>query len=261
MRHRLRIALVLFAVISCAGINALPARADSTFTSPRASAEVQQTVHDVLADPEFRHLHDKRNEGDDWFNKDKFPKWLRDLLDWLFRDDRKPSEPTDSASLASLLYYLALTTLAAALGVLLVAIVRSVDQRTALNPSDFAGDGEAIEPTRPPGDIPANEYERRALEAAQAGNFRGALRELVLGAMSWTERAGLIRYRRGLTNRDYVRAIWRMVERRESLLQIVAAFERVFYGRRTADAATFEVCLSEFQKSFRTEATDAQPSN
>jgi hypothetical protein len=118
-------------------------------------------------------------------------------------------------------------------------------------------DEEAISPSQPPGDQPTNEYERRAIAAAQAGDYRSALRELVRGSMSWTERSGLIRYRRGLTNRDYVRAVWRFAPRRESLLRIVAAFERVFYGRRAADAATFDVCLQAFRSSFLTEANDA----
>lgn len=263
MSNRRPIQIVLLVAVLFAGYGTEAARAESQIIdSPRAPEDVQQAVSDVLADPEFRHLREKDDAAsEDGFNRDDLPQWLRNFLDWLVRDESEPDEPSNTFSLAGVLYYVALAALAVALIVLLVAIVRSADQRTASDSMNFSADEEAIVPTQPPGDIPANEYERRALAAAQLGDFRGALRELVLGSMSWTERAGLIRYRRGLTNRDYVRAVWRMIERRESLLQIVAAFERVFYGRRMADGATFESCLVEFRKSFRTEANDAQPSN
>jgi len=245
-------------VVLSAVLDARAARAEQSAVATRDSQDVRQTVSDVLADPEYRHLHDREKPDRD--NTD-LPQWFKDFLEWLFGDDSSSSTASEkSFSLASGLYYLALAALAVALLYLIVAIVRSSGQSSPVERSEFSADAEAILPTQPPGDVPTNEYERRALAAAQAGDFRGALRELVLGSMSWTERAGLVRYRRGLTNRDYVRAVWRMVERRESLLQIVLAFERVFYGRRPADEATFDACLVEFRQSFLTEANDAQPS-
>ncbi|MFM7055580.1 MAG: hypothetical protein ACKO2P_01520 [Planctomycetota bacterium] len=67
----------------------------------------------------------------------------------------------------------------------------------------------AADITAPPGELPAATYEGRARRYAADGNYRMAIRELLLGSMSWIERAGLIRYRRGLTNRDYVRCVCR----------------------------------------------------
>jgi len=256
--HSGRALLLLCSVVLSAVLDARAARAEQSAVATRDSQDVRQTVSDVLADPEYRHLHDREKPDRD--NTD-LPQWFKDFLEWLFGDDSSSSTASEkSFSLASGLYYLALAALAVALLYLIVAIVRSSGQSSPVERSEFSADAEAILPTQPPGDVPTNEYERRALAAAQAGDFRGALRELVLGSMSWTERAGLVRYRRGLTNRDYVRAVWRMVERRESLLQIVLAFERVFYGRRPADEATFDACLVEFRQSFLTEANDAQPS-
>ena len=149
-----------------------------------------------------------------------------------------------------MLFYAAITVLVVVLIVLLVSLFNSRAARQRVEVPEFMQDEDAINPSTPPGDVPSNEYERRARAAAEAGDFRTGLRELVLGSMSWTERAGLIRYRSGLTYRDYVRAVWRQVERRESLLSIVACFERVFYGRRDADQETFDVCLGQFQQSF-----------
>jgi hypothetical protein len=255
-----RTLLMLCVVVLATAIDPGTARAESSSTTVHDAQEVRQTVNDVLADPEYRHLHDKEESKPE---RTEFPQWLKDFLEWLFEDDSTSQEKKTETvfSFGEVLYYLALAALAVALVYLVVAIIRSSDGMADVDPSEFSADAEAIIPTQPPGDVPTNEYERRALAAAQAGDFRSGLRELVLGSMSWTERAGLVRYRRGLTNRDYVRAVWRMADRRESLLQISAAFERVFYGRRVADEATFESCLVEFRQSFLTEANHAQPSN
>lgn len=259
MRDRWKSPLLICVALLLTGGDARPARADGSSVTLHDADEVRQVVSDVLTDPEYRHLHDKEDADRD---ASEYPQWLTDLLEWLFGEDSSSvKEPGSAFSFASGLYYVALAALGVILVYLIAVIIRLTEDQPDVHPPEFSADAEAIVPTQPPGDVATNEYERRALAAAQAGDFRSALRELVLGSMSWTERAGLVRYRRGLTNRDYVRAVWRLVERRESLLQIVSAFERVFYGRRLADEATFEACLVEFRQSFLTEATDAQPSN
>ena len=230
----------------------------------RDAAEVQKTAKDVLADSEYRHLFRPKPEpkaAEDI----QLPEWLEwffeklfGFFEWLF-DGRSSAVDAPALTFGGFLRYLVILVLA----VLIVAMLIVLLKRREFSQSEtLAADGtgeEALSPSRPPGDIPMNEYERRALAAAQGGDFRSAVRELVLGSMSWTERAGLIRYRRGLSNRDYVRAVRRRLQQRESLLHIVSAFERVFYGRRVADVTTFKSCLEEFRKSFSLEATDANP--
>lgn len=116
----------------------------------------------------------------------------------------------------------------------------------------------AVEVSFPPGELTASTYESRALEYAQSGKFALAIRELLLGSMSWIERAGLIRFRKGLTNRDYARAVWRERSRREAWLTTGTEFELVFFGRRAATKERFERCLSAFQGAFREEATSVR---
>ena len=219
----------------------------------RDPGEVQTTVEEVLADPEYRHLfREETKSGTD----SELPGWLKQFFKWLFGSGESSSGGAPQFDLGSLLFYIAIAVLAVLLVVLLIGVWKGIDRsRTDGLIADLAE--EAITPSRPPGDVPANEYEQRALAAAAGGDFRSALRELVLGSMSWTERAGLIRYRQGLCNRDYIRAVWRRMPQRESLLRIVSAFERVFYGRRSADATTFNLCLDEFRKSFAQEEADA----
>jgi hypothetical protein len=109
----------------------------------------------------------------------------------------------------------------------------------------------------PPGELPAATYEGRARRYAADGNYRMAIRELLLGSMSWTERAGLIRYRKGLTNRDYVRCVWRRQLQRDSMLATATQFELIWFGRRTPTEEMFLTCLAGFQGAFHEE--DAKP--
>ena len=61
-------------------------------------------------------------------------------------------------------------------------------------------------PDTSPGELPADVYIARAKELAGEGRFREAIAQLLLGGMSNLERAGIVKYRKGLTHRDYVRA-------------------------------------------------------
>jgi hypothetical protein len=234
-----------------ADVRAADVRADDV----RDAAEVQTTVHEVLTDSEYRHLFrdERKADGDDQLSN-----WLQRFFEWLFGSEERQlgiSEP--ALDLSQILFYIAIAVLAALLIAMLISLRKRMEAAQLEQPLLQGSGEEAINPSSPPGDVPTNEYERRALIAAEASDFRTALRELVLGSMSWTERAGLIRHRRGLSNRDYVRAVWRRLQQRNSLLHIVASFERVFYGRRVADATTFQSCLKEFRRSFLMEETDA----
>jgi len=113
----------------------------------------------------------------------------------------------------------------------------------------------AAEITVPPGEQAVSTYESRAVMYGKKGDFSMAIRELLLGSMSWIERAGLIRFRKGLTNRDYVRAVWRQEEKRSAYLVTGSEFELVFFGRRVATEEMFQRCLIAFQGAFREEAT------
>ena len=74
-------------------------------TQFRDSAEVHQTLHDVLADPEFRHL--TRSDGQRrLLDTYELPQWLKDFLEWLF-DSEESATPSTSLPINDLLFYLA----------------------------------------------------------------------------------------------------------------------------------------------------------
>lgn len=136
------------------------------------------------------------------------------------------------------------------------SVLKKSDPNRKLNMQGLLGDDEDItDLSTPPGELAASTYESRAIQMAQSGNYRAAIRELLIGSMSWIERAGFIRFRKGLTNRDYVRAIWRQAEKRQAYSVTALEFERIYFGRRDATRDTFENCLRNFQGSFREEET------
>jgi|LauGreDrversion4_2_1035121.scaffolds.fasta_scaffold01368_10 hypothetical protein len=160
------------------------------------------------------------------------------------------------SALVKLLVIVLLLAAVGLLSLLVARIVRGRDRERALR-GLFSGAGEdALSDVQtPPGELPATTYEGRARQLAAEGNHRAAIRELLLGSMAWIERAGLIRYRRGLTNRDYVRSVWRRLQQREAYLTTAGHFELVYFGRRAATAEMFERCLGEFEGAFREEET------
>jgi len=142
--------------------------------------------------------------------------------------------------------------IAALVGLLIWAIVKYGGGKDDDGKDADFGDeqGLALSPRTPPGERPASVYLKRALSLAEAGDFRGALRQLLLGAMSWTERKNLIRFRQGLTNRDYLRALRRRPTQRQGLQAVVEEFEKVYFGRRPATAARFERVLPGYRHGF-----------
>lgn len=194
---------------------------------------------------------------------------IGDFFQWLFSGLSSPGSPGSPSApaanpvsnsgagpmgLTDLLKLLAIGAIVAILIVIIAMIVKSVDARNRHRRSNSGGTDEILSDLLvPPGEFAASTYESRAIQLAADGNFRGAIRELLLGSMSWIERAGLIRYRKGLTNRDYVRAIWRRTEKRNAYVTTATHFEFVFFGRRVPTAEMFEMCLTDFRGAFREE--------
>lgn len=192
---------------------------------------------------------------------------IGDFFSWLFSGLRwprnSPTAPASSSSggmsfagLSDLLTVVAIVAIMAILIVIIAMIVKSIDAKKHQNESLLSDLADVLsDVTTPPGEVAASTYETRAIALANEGNFRAAIRELLLGSMSWIERAGLIRYRKGLTNRDYVRTVWRRHEKRDAFLTTASQFEYVYFGRRTPTAEMFEQCLVSFRGAFREEET------
>lgn len=110
---------------------------------------------------------------------------------------------------------------------------------------------DPLEPDRSPGEFPADVYVAKARELAAAGRFREAVAHLLLGGMSYLERAGLVRYRKGLTHRDYVRAVRPQQQYYRAMRQMVRVYEPLGFGRRTPASSHFEQSLAAYESAFR----------
>lgn len=201
---------------------------------------------------------------------------IGDFMEWilsgLFRSrgaprqgqPANPSAPPPPAStgggidfsLGSVLLYIGLAALVVSTIWIIATIIKRKDGRRKLDSSGLFDDATGLgDLSIPPGELAASTYESRAINMAREGNYRGAIRELLIGSMSWIERAGLIRFRKGLTNRDYIRAVWRQEDRRIAYGTTAIEFERIYFGRRPATRRMFEDCLQSFQGAFREEET------
>ncbi|MEZ6046126.1 MAG: DUF4129 domain-containing protein [Planctomycetaceae bacterium] len=101
-----------------------------------------------------------------------------------------------------------------------------------------------------PGETAVNQYLARARELAARGEFAQAIMMLVQGAMSDIERRNQIKFRRGLTAYDYLRAVRKNPPRHQALQHILRIYEPIGFGRRVANAEHFQISLTEFEGEF-----------
>ena len=133
----------------------------------------------------------------------------------------------------------------------LVAWYRDREQEIPATANTSAVDDDPIQPEHSPGDLPADVYIAKAQEYAAAGRFREAIAQLLLGGMSNLERAGLVKFRKGLTHRDYVRAIRGQPQYFQAMKAMVRLYEPLGFGRRTPSNDQFQQALAAYQAGFR----------
>jgi hypothetical protein len=230
----------------------------------RDEEEIRAALAQILGGGEFRILdraREKPEEPKPEPNEEKDSKarsWFYRFMEWLIEkltpdpEEVRPTEPKESspwvlAMMNLVLYGLAGGILLSVIALIIKAVLKRAPEESPLSAK---AKSKPLETTTPPGELPSDEYVARAVSLADSGNYKAAVRELLLGTMSWIERHGLIRYRRGLSNRDYLRAVTNRPGQRESLRPIVLHFEQVYFGRREATAGGFKECLKHFRKAF-----------
>jgi hypothetical protein len=225
--------------------------AEDSQTNPRQlDSDVEQEFRDIFSQSEFRGLREKKSQPAEPA-KLEVPGWLKRFLDWL--DKLFSGTGRALSGLGTLVRILAYGVLAAICCLIIWLVVRAVNRyRERQTVGGLArGSVEEGEGEIPPGDLPADEYLRRAGELAEQGLFREAIGQLILGAMSRTERSGLIRFRRGLTNRDYVRALRGRAAPQRAFRTIVGVYEPICFGRRNAQVEHYRTSLDGYQTAFQ----------
>lgn len=227
----------------------VPSTETSTAQAPRSEPEVRSALERVLSQEEFSRLLRMRKQKENQSDSDEgLFTWLERLLAKLF-GDRSPAKPNNFLSFVPTI----LVVMAALILVFVIfLLVNSLRFRGLKANAPQLG---VVSPENPlatlrPGEISARVYLERAVEQAENHSYSSAIRCLLFGSMSWIERRGLIRHRRGLTNRDYRRAIFSKAPQRESFITIADEFEEVVFGRREATSFRFERCLDSFRRGF-----------
>lgn len=155
--------------------------------------------------------------------------------------------------LGQLLHLVAYAALAAVCVLILVLAARALAENW---PSRKHRVGPAMVPVSPlahdrsPGETDADHFLQAALQWAAHGDYRLALGQLVLGAMSTIERRNWIRYRRGLTLNDYLRSVRSRPEQRDGLRAVIDRYLPVEFGRRPATEDSFTAALEGYRQGF-----------
>jgi uncharacterized protein DUF4129 len=234
----------LLLLVTCPAAVFGEASADDRFGDPE---QIRRDIDEIMAQPEFRRL---RVEPPKPPAETQTPEWLKKFFEWLGNLFSKTGSVF--SGLGVILQALVYAVLAAICALIIWLVVRAVNRYRARHNTGLKGrryeEGEA---DLPPGDLPADEYLRRAMELADRGMIREAIAQLILGAMSFTERNGLIRFRRGLTHRDYLRALRSQAVPHQALRTIVSVYEPICFGRRPVHIDHYRTSLDGYQTGFR----------
>jgi len=242
------------------GIGCLPADAalqpgpsngepDATTTSPE---KIRQTTRDVFNTSEFRHLSrlqeaKEKKTDDDADKSDSSEEKKSGGFDI-------PGSSLFSNAIGLLFHGFAWLALAVVCGLIVYLIVRAVMNYDRESQSDEAIAGGQIEgeadPERAPGELPPDVYVDKARQLAEAGRYRDAIAQLLLGSMAQIERARLIRFRPGLTHYDYLRAARPQEGMHRALGSLVRIYEPLGFGRRDATEQHFENSLTRYESGF-----------
>ncbi len=147
---------------------------------------------------------------------------------------------------------LAYLILAAVCLLILVLVIRALmnwESPSATTPNPAINFDVPVEEDHSPGELPADVYLQKARELAAQRRYREAVAYLLLGGMSAIERAQLIRHRRGLTLRDYLRTLRGKSPQYDGFKSMIGLYEPVGFGRQVASHQTFEEALISYQQA------------
>lgn len=214
-------------------------------------AMIEQDTKQILNRPEFRHLTRERQ-----INSDS-PFDLKDLI-----KDNEPAEQTQAprfltqiaGSIILILSYIAIVCACGLIIYLLYLAIKGFqfkEKTTETTDSSLLQGEVSLEQLVSPAEKEASLYLERAKKLAQSGDYHNAIIQLIYGSMSFIERAGWIRFRKGLTYRDYIRAARPHGAPGDSFRQIIRTYEPLGFGRREATREHFENTLSFYESAFQ----------
>jgi hypothetical protein len=193
------------------------------------SARDLGALDDVLSDSRFHSSESPWRRFGDWIGGliDRVLSAISDFLQSL-------APGTPSASLPTFFFALVFLVVVAASALLLIraALRRTAGKASSVDEQDEPRTSVAA----------AERVDRHVAE----GDYRLALRYLLLSTLLRLQELGALRLRPGLTNREYLRDLERELERTEAVAapmgELIGTFDRTWYGHLPIDGEQYERC-------------------
>lgn len=166
--------------------------------------------------------------------------WLFDLISKLWPKKRSGEEERDFLGVPVVVWLVTLLVVAT-VSLLAIYVLRRSRRRIApvLSEEVLTSQRDADPLSRE-----SNEWERYAQELASRGRIREAIRAWYHAVLVTLYRAGVLHYRKGRTNWEYVRAISPSADWRPQFISMTRQFEREWYGHRESDRESLDDCMS-----------------
>lgn len=179
-------------------------------------------------------------------------KWLRKL--WPRRSGAGGQETAGISTMVTVLVSLVVALLL----VLAYRVWRRKRNAAALPPAES---GRIAESRRDADPLSrgAGEWEIYASELAARGRIREAIRAWYHAVLVALYGAGLLHYRKGRTNWEYVSSLRSELPWRPDFIEITRRFEQEWYGRRESSAEALRDCTFEAQKILRGVREEGEP--
>lgn len=251
--HRMKSISLMLTV--CLSLSTATAFLQTRQTKPLAFASpdsviIEQDTKEILKRPEFRHLTRNRQVTSD------SPLDFEDLLDEEPETINPPNIPLAQFA-GSVIMALSYIGIVAVCCLIIFLLYRSLagfqlssKTKDLTNPGQQQGE-ITLEEIISPAENESSIYVQRAKELAQTGDYHNAIIQLLYGSMSFIERSGWIRFRKGLTYRDYLRATRPHGLPCDSFRQMIRTYEPLGFGRREATREHFESTLGHYEAAFQ----------
>jgi len=181
----------------------------------------------------------------------KAARWLRDeirkFFDWLDKFWPKASLPDARQPFGGVPFIVTALVIAIIVVLLIVALEVLRRSRRAKPDAIAASDPIASRRDEDPLSRGATEWERYAAQLAEAGRIREAIRAWYHAVLVTCYSAGVLNFRKGRTNWEYVSMLRAEVAWRPQFADLTRRFEREWYGRDESTPEALDDCSGRAQ--------------
>lgn len=168
------------------------------------------------------------------------------LFDWILELwPRRPDGSWSIGSATNLVVAILVAAILLLIGLVAFRVLRRKAPDAALQPVTRSTAHRRLDDD--PLSREANEWERYALELTAAGRIRDAIRAWYHAVLVSLYRAGIVHYRRGRTNWEYVSALGPELAWRPRFVEMTRTFEREWYGHSESSRDALDRCAVDAQ--------------